>query len=78
MGLESFYCAFCGIAPVHMGGHHLVLCVPFFLVGLTTFCAGFVFEGLEVHFVAALFDSPEDVFVGGRAVAFVLGAEWLD
>ena len=75
MGLESLYCTFCGIVPVHMGGYQLVLFVTFFLDGSTILCAGFVVQDLEVHFVAVLFYSPVNVVVGVKAVAVVLGAE---
>ena len=61
MGLESSDCTFFGIVPVHMGGYQLVLFVRFFIDGLTIFCAGFVVQDLEVHFVTVLFDSPADV-----------------
>ena len=75
MGLEILDCTLCGIAPVHMGGHHLVIFFPFFLDGSTIFCAGFVVQDFEVHFVAALFYLPAGVVVGGNTVEVVLGAE---
>ena len=78
MGLERSDCTFCGIAPVHMGGPQMVLCVPLLLDDLTVFYAGFVVQDLEVHFLATLFDLPADVVVGGKAVAVVLGEEGID
>ena len=60
------------------GGNHLVLFVQFLLDGLKICCAGLVVQDLEVHFVAALFDSPVDVFVCDKALTVVLGAEGID
>ena len=78
MGLESLDCTLYGIATVHIGGHHLVLCVTFLLDGLTILCAGLVVQYLEVNFVAALFDFPTDVVVGRKTGAVVLGSEGLN
>ena len=39
------------------GGHHMVICFPLLLDGVTILLAGFIFQDLEVNVLAALFDA---------------------
>ena len=58
-----------------MQGHQLVRCVPLFLGSSTVCCADFFVQDLYVHFVAALFDLPEDAVLCRKMVVVMFGSE---
>ena len=68
---------FCGIAPVYIRGHQLVICSPLLLDGAAILLSEFIVQGLEVNFMATFFDAHVDVVVFCNTMVVVFGSEGL-